>query len=277
MYGIENLSNAELLAIIIKTGTKEKTSIELAQEILSIETNGKENIQFLQDVTIQDLTKIKGVGTVKAIQIKAVCELNKRMARPINKEIIKIGRPYDVYQLLTNEMRYEKREKLKVLALNTRNILLKIIDVSQGGTSSIAIDLKDILSEPIKIGAAKIILVHNHPAGSTIPSQPDIQLTQKLYNVAYQMADEAGFSANFMGTKQQAKFVGHGVGLHINELPVLTPRSKEVLEENMIFALEPKFVLPGIGAVGVENTYLVTADGVRKLTLSPEEIIDLNI
>lgn len=190
MYGIENLSNAELLAIIIKTGTKEKTSIELAQEILSIEKNGKENIQFLQDVTIQDLTKIKGVGTVKAIQIKAVCELNKRMARPINKEIIKIGRPYDVYQLLTNEMRYEKREKLKVLALNTRNILLKIIDVSQGGTSSIAIDLKDILSEPIKIGAAKIILVHNHPAGSTIPSQPDIQLTQKLYNVAYQLGIE---------------------------------------------------------------------------------------
>ncbi|MFR1972370.1 MAG: RadC family protein [Clostridia bacterium] len=190
MYGIENLSNAELLAIIIKTGTKEKTSIELAQEILSIETNGKENIQFLQDVTIQDLTKIKGVGTVKAIQIKAVCELNKRMARPINKEIIKIGRPYDVYQLLTNEMRYEKREKLKVLALNTRNILLKIIDVSQGGPSSIAIDLKDILSEPIKIGAAKIILVHNHPAGSTIPSQPDIQLTQKLYNVAYQLGIE---------------------------------------------------------------------------------------
>ena len=190
MYGIENLSNAELLAIIIKTGTKEKTSIELAQEILSIETNGKENIQFLQDVTIQDLTKIKGVGIVKAIQIKAVCELNKRMARPISKEVIKISRAYDVYQLLTNEMRYEKREKLKVLALNTRNILLKIIDVSQGGTSSIAIDLKDILSEPIKIGAAKIILVHNHPAGSTIPSQPDIQLTQKLYNVASQLGIE---------------------------------------------------------------------------------------
>ena len=190
MYGIENLSNAELLAIIIKTGTKEKTLIELAQEILSIEKNGKENIQFLQDVTIQDLTKIKGVGIVKAIQIKAVCELNKRMARPISKEVIKISRAYDVYQLLTNEMRYEKREKLKVLALNTRNILLKIIDVSQGGTSSIAIDLKDILSEPIKIGAAKIILVHNHPAGSTIPSQPDIQLTQKLYNVAYQLGIE---------------------------------------------------------------------------------------
>lgn len=190
MYGIENLSNSELLGIIIKTGTKEKTSVELAQEVLSIETNGKENIQFLQDVSIEDLTKIKGIGIVKAIQIKAICELNKRMARPINKEVIKINRPYDVYQLLTNEMRYEKREKLKVLALNTRNILLKIIDVSQGGTSFIAIDLKDILAEPIKMGASKIILVHNHPAGSTLPSQQDIQLTRKLYNITCQLGIE---------------------------------------------------------------------------------------
>lgn len=190
MYGIESLSNSELLGIIIKTGTKEKTSVELAQEVLSIETNGKENIQFLQDVSIEDLTKIKGIGIVKAIQIKAICELNKRMARPINKEVIKINRPYDVYQLLTNEMRYEKREKLKVLALNTRNILLKIIDVSQGGTSFIAIDLKDILAEPIKIGASKIILVHNHPAGSTLPSQQDLQLTKKLYNVTSQLGIE---------------------------------------------------------------------------------------
>ena len=87
--------------------------------------------------------------------------------------------------------------------------------------------------------------------------------------------EEEGLAAYFMGTKQQAKFVGHGVGLQINELPVLTPRSKEILEENMIFALEPKFVLPEIGAVGVENTYLVTAQGCEKLTLSPEEIINL--
>ena len=79
-----------------------------------------------------------------------------------------------------------------------------------------------------------------------------------------------------MGTKQQAKFVGHGVGLQINELPVLTPRSKEVLEEHMVFALEPKFVLPGIGAVGIENTYLVTSQGVEKLTNAPEEVIRLD-
>jgi len=78
-----------------------------------------------------------------------------------------------------------------------------------------------------------------------------------------------------MGTKQQAKFVGHGVGLEINELPVLTERSKELLEPGMVFALEPKFVLPSIGAVGIENTFLVTSAGIEKLTLFEEQIIDL--
>ena len=96
-----------------------------------------------------------------------------------------------------------------------------------------------------------------------------------LYQLALRIVEEEGLASYFMGTKQQAKFVGHGVGLQINELPVLTPRSKEILEENMIFALEPKFVLPGIGAVGVENTYLVTAQGCEKLTHAPEEIINL--
>ena len=97
-----------------------------------------------------------------------------------------------------------------------------------------------------------------------------------LYNLSLRIAADEGLAPNFMGTKQQAKFVGHGVGLQINELPVLTPRSKEVLEEHMVFALEPKFVLPGIGAVGIENTYLVTSQGVEKLTNAPEEVIRLD-
>ena len=76
-----------------------------------------------------------------------------------------------------------------------------------------------------------------------------------------------------MGTEQQAKFVGHGIGIQINELPVLTPRSKEELLPNMVFALEPKFVIPGVGAVGIENSFLVTETGVEKLTRFNEEII----
>ena len=78
-----------------------------------------------------------------------------------------------------------------------------------------------------------------------------------------------------MGTCQQARFVGHGVGMQINEWPVLAPRSKEILQPGMTFALEPKFVIPSVGAVGVENTFLVTESGLKKLTSFPEEIIPL--
>ena len=97
----------------------------------------------------------------------------------------------------------------------------------------------------------------------------------ELYMLSLQMAEKAGFGKYYMGTKQQAKFVGHGVGLEINELPVLTERSKELLEPGIVFALEPKFVLPSIGAVGIENIFLVTNTGIEKLTLFEEQIIDL--
>lgn len=98
----------------------------------------------------------------------------------------------------------------------------------------------------------------------------------ELYNMAASIAEKEGFSANFMGTKQQAKFVGHGIGIQINELPVLTPRSKEELKPDMVFALEPKFVIPGVGAVGIENSFLVTETGLEKLTCFEEEIIQLH-
>lgn len=96
-----------------------------------------------------------------------------------------------------------------------------------------------------------------------------------LYREAVDIAERAGLSDCFMGTQQQAKFIGHGVGLQINELPVLTPRSQEVLEPGMVFALEPKFVIPGTGAVGIENTLLVTDSGVENLTVFEEDIIPL--
>lgn len=184
MYGLENLSNSELLAIIIKTGTREKTSVELAQEILSIDANNKENIQFLQDISIEEFMRIKGIGKVKAIQLKAICELNKRMARPIAQKNIRLRTPESVAQLLMNEMKYEKREKLKVLVLNVKNILLKIIDVSYGGTNSAIVEPKDILVEPIKMGAPRIILAHNHPSGDPTPSKEDFKLTERIYNAA---------------------------------------------------------------------------------------------
>jgi Xaa-Pro aminopeptidase len=97
----------------------------------------------------------------------------------------------------------------------------------------------------------------------------------ELYNISLSIAGKAGLAGCFMGIWQQAKFVGHGIGLEINEPPVMTPRSSEVLEAGMTFALEPKFVIPGVGAVGIENSFLVTATSVEKLTVFEEEIIRL--
>ena len=97
----------------------------------------------------------------------------------------------------------------------------------------------------------------------------------EIFEWSIQMAEAEGFAANFMGIAQQAKFVGHGVGLEINELPVLMGRSKDRLLPGMVFAYEPKFVLPGIGALGNENTYLVTDSGIEKLTVFEEDIINL--
>lgn len=95
-----------------------------------------------------------------------------------------------------------------------------------------------------------------------------------LYNRAEEMAKEAGMAEYFMGHNAHAGFVGHGLGVAVNEQPVLAPRSKSVLEVGNVIALEPKFVVPGVGAVGVENTYVVTADGMQVLTHTPEEIIE---
>lgn len=97
----------------------------------------------------------------------------------------------------------------------------------------------------------------------------------EIYNRALQRVEAAGAAEYFMGASQKAQFVGHGLGLQINELPVLTPRSKDVLQSGMVIAYEPKFVLPEVGAVGVENTYLVTETGLECLTPLEEDIIDL--
>lgn len=128
MYGEKVLSNSELLAIILKTGTKEQTAVALAQNVLTLK--GEENLRSLQEISLQELKKIRGVGRVKAIQIKAICELAKRMARPLSVNKITIKEPKDVANLLMEELRYEQREVVKILILNTKQVLQKIIDIT---------------------------------------------------------------------------------------------------------------------------------------------------
>ena len=180
LYGEKTLSNAELLAIIIKTGTKDETSVELAQRILKLNDTDTEDLSYLQALSIEELMQIKGIGKVKAIQIKAVCELAKRISIPIDKQKIKVKTPQDVSNLVMNELKLEKREIVKVIILNSQNVVIKIQNISHGGTNSANVDPKDLFAEAIKLGAPKIIMVHNHPSGNSKPSQQDIEFTERM-------------------------------------------------------------------------------------------------
>lgn len=185
MYGAKTLSNSELLAIIIKSGTKEETSIGLAQKILNLKSNYQtDDLRFLQELSINEFMQIKGIGKVKAIQLKAVCELAKRMSRPISNLKTKIRTSQDVADLLMEELRYEKREIAKVIILNIKNIIIKIVDISIGGTNYAILEPREVLLEAIKMQAPKIILVHNHPSGDPTPSKQDYQATDRIYEAA---------------------------------------------------------------------------------------------
>ena len=128
--------------------------------------------------------KINGIGKVKAIQLIAVCELAKRMSKPINLLKVKIKQPKDVANILMEELKYEKREIAKVIILNSQNVIMKIVDVSYGSTSYAVLEPKEILVEAIKMQAPKIILVHNHPSGDPTPSSNDYRATDRIHEAA---------------------------------------------------------------------------------------------
>ena len=113
--------------------------------------------------------------------------------------------------------------------------------------------------------------IHRQLRKMAVPGTPASSLNEK----AVEIVKQHGLEKYFMGHRQQAGFIGHGVGIEINEAPVIAPRSRDILEANNVIALEPKFVIPGTGAVGIENTYRVTPEGLENLTPAPEEIIPL--
>lgn len=181
LYGERNLSNAELFAIIIKSGRKDATSVEIANEILKLNKNiNNDDLNFLREVSIEELMQIKGIGKVKAIQIKAVCEISNRMNKPSNYKKIQIREPKDVAKVLMNDLRFEKIEIAKIIILDNKNNILKIKKIATGSSNFVNLNIRSILSETIKMNAPKIILVHNHPSGDSTPSKQDYELTSKI-------------------------------------------------------------------------------------------------
>jgi DNA repair protein RadC len=178
-FGPEALSNAELLAIILRTGTKSESAINMANRIMS----GNDGLKFLSSCTIQELSLIKGIGNAKAAQIKAAVEIGKRLKGYRSDNKIKINSPEDIANLVMEDMRFLKKEHLRVIFLNTKNIVIDVKDLSIGSLNASVVHPREIYSEAIRKSSASIIICHNHPSGDPSQSQEDINITRRLYEV----------------------------------------------------------------------------------------------
>ena len=195
-YGEKVLSDAELLAIIIKTGTREETAVQLAQKLLSQNNTTEENLKYLNTLTIEELMQIKGIGKVKAIQLKAVGEIAVRMFRTSNYKNKVIKTTHELAKILMSDLNSQKEEIIKVAVLNNKNQIIKIADIAKGTTNIVNVPIKDILYEPIKSKATKFILIHNHPGDDIEPSEVDLIYTVKLYGACRKIRFRNGGSYN---------------------------------------------------------------------------------
>ena len=176
-YGVKSLSNSELIAVIIRTGSKGDTAIQLAERIISLDDRG---IGFLSDATIEELTDVKGIGNCKAAQLLAAIELGKRISAYKKEDNIRISCPNDIADLLMEEMRYLKKEYFKIAILDTKNQIITIENISIGNLNSSIVHPREVFNRAIKRSANSIILVHNHPSGDPTPSSEDINITNRL-------------------------------------------------------------------------------------------------
>jgi len=181
--GSDTLSDAELLAIILKTGTKNKNVLELANQVLS-----KFPINSIDNLEISELTEINGIGKVKASQIKAIYELHKRLSgrKNILKEDIKVYAPSQIYEYLKEDIGNKLQENLVAIFLKGNNIISKKI-ITIGTDSQTLISHKNIISLALRERAQALIIAHNHPSGEAYPSREDISETQKLSRISKEL------------------------------------------------------------------------------------------
>ncbi len=174
--GVQSLSNKELLAILLRTGTKGENVLELAERILT-EAGG---LIGLARLSVYELTQVHGIGPAKAAQVKAALELGKRSvcSDPITRPVI--NSPADVADLVMEEMRVLDREHFRIMHLSTRNNVLGVSPVSVGSLNSSIVHPRECFKEAIRRNANTIILLHNHPSGDPAPSREDLDITKRL-------------------------------------------------------------------------------------------------
>lgn len=181
LLGVDHLSEKELLAIILRTGTKGRSSLELADEILAID-KGKRGLVNLISCTYSDFTRIKGLGTVKSLQLACICELSKRISKVrVQRSSVTVDTAF-VASFYMEELRHLEYEVIYVLLIDIRGRFIKSVLAAKGSSAAAVTGIKEIMKIAITGDAAGMYLVHNHPSGETEPSIQDINFSVALKN-----------------------------------------------------------------------------------------------
>jgi DNA repair protein radc len=178
-YGVSALSDAELLAVILRTGTKHVRAIELATNLLNF-SQAHSGLKGLNYLTMKELTKIKGIGRVKAIELVCLTEITKRMSKEIHLDKLKLITPQSVADYYMQDMRHLTREQVLLLMMDSKNKLIKDMIISEGTVNTSIMPTREIMVQAVKFDAVNIILLHNHPSGDPTPSTEDIRVTKRL-------------------------------------------------------------------------------------------------
>lgn len=174
--GAGALSNAELLAILLRSGSKNESAVQMATRILA----RVRTLRNLPDLSLEELQENKGIGPDKAVTIKAALELGSRLATTPRQVVDSISTPGQAAELFMEELRYKKKEYFKILLLNTKNHVISREEISVGSLSASIVHPREIFNLPLRKSAASIILFHNHPSGDPSPSQQDLEVTRRL-------------------------------------------------------------------------------------------------
>ncbi len=175
--GIGSLTNVELLAILLGSGTQEKSAIGLAEDIISADQKG---ISHLAECSTYDLTQIKGVGSTKAVRLLAGIELGMRIASAPGDRRTSIRTPEDIAIYLMKELRFERKEHFMAVLLNAKGEITSLETISIGNLTTTTVHPRESFTQAVRKSAAAVIFAHNHPSGDPTPSEEDIETTKRL-------------------------------------------------------------------------------------------------
>ncbi|MBR2779593.1 MAG: DNA repair protein RadC [Firmicutes bacterium] len=175
--GVRSLSNAELIAVLIGSGTREQSAVAVAEKLLAMDPSG---ILYLGECGAEELCRIGGIGTAKAARLLAAAEFGRRLTTTPREKRMDASTPDRVAALFMEPMRCFHQEHFRILMLNVKNEIIAWEEISVGSIASSEAHPRDVFSPAIRRGAANIILIHNHPSGNPQPSQSDLRLTERL-------------------------------------------------------------------------------------------------